>query len=200
MGYENSKTIYIVVSQTGTILSRLLRLFTKAEYNHVSIALDENLDHMYSFGRTNPYNPIIGGFVSESPKFGTFKRFYKTRVVILSVVITIEQFNKLKSCMEHMFEKKNKYKYNYLGLLLAGAHINYRSVRRYYCSEFAKEMLTRFGIITEEMLPKIVKPIDFLCLGNITNCKVIYRGNLQEYALINTDALCEEISEDYNGK
>ena len=110
LGYENSKTIYIVVSQTGTILSRLLRLFTKAEYNHVSIALDENLDHMYSFGRTNPYNPIIGGFVSESPKFGTFKRFYKTRVVILSVVITIEQFNKLKSCMEHMFEKKNKYK------------------------------------------------------------------------------------------
>lgn len=45
----NSKTIYIVLSQTGTVLSRVLRLFTRAEYNHVSIALDENLDYMYSF-------------------------------------------------------------------------------------------------------------------------------------------------------
>lgn len=194
---ENSKTIYIVLSQTGTVLSRVLRLFTRAEYNHVSIALDENLDYMYSFGRTNPYNPVIGGFVSESPKFGTFKRFYKTQVVILSVLITTEQFDKLKSCMEEMLEERKTYKYNYLGLFLAAVHIRYSSVRRYYCSEFAKEILTRFGIISAGTLPQIVKPIDFLCLGDTDRCKVIYCGNLQEYSVKKTEDLCEAVYETY---
>ncbi len=50
---------------TGTILSRVVKLYTKKEYSHVSIALDENLEEMYSFGRLNPYIAFIGGFVRE---------------------------------------------------------------------------------------------------------------------------------------
>ena len=59
------RKIYIVLSFTGTILSRIVRFYTRKEYSHVSIALDENLDEMYSFGRLNPYNAFIGGFVHE---------------------------------------------------------------------------------------------------------------------------------------
>ena len=75
----NNKTlIYIVVTQTGTVLSRILKIVTKAEYNHVSISLDPSLDQMYSFGRKNAYNPIWGGMVQECPKWGTFKRISGT--------------------------------------------------------------------------------------------------------------------------
>ena len=37
------KKIYVVLSHTGTLLSRIIRLNTGAEYTHASIALDENL-------------------------------------------------------------------------------------------------------------------------------------------------------------
>ena len=67
--------IYVVLTYTGTVLSRFVKLFTKGEYSHVSISLDENLEEMYSFGRINPYIPFWGGFVQESPHYGTFKRF-----------------------------------------------------------------------------------------------------------------------------
>lgn len=62
--------LYIVVSQTGTLLSRVLKLITGAQYNHVSLGLQPDLEYMYSFGRKNPYNPFYGGFVIESPKWG----------------------------------------------------------------------------------------------------------------------------------
>ena len=55
---ENKKKIYIVLTYSGTILSRIIRAYTGDEYSHVSIALDKDLEEMYSFGRLNPYNPL----------------------------------------------------------------------------------------------------------------------------------------------
>jgi hypothetical protein len=73
-----SQTIYIVISQTGTALSRILKFVTGAKYNHASISLVPDLSTMYSFGRLHPRNPFLGGFVVESPHSGTFKRFSGT--------------------------------------------------------------------------------------------------------------------------
>ena len=36
--------IYIVLTHTGTLLSRLIKAWTKDEFSHVSISLDEKLD------------------------------------------------------------------------------------------------------------------------------------------------------------
>lgn len=74
------KKIYIVLTYTGTILSKLVKMYTKKEYSHVSIALDEDLKEMYSFGRTYAYCPFIAGFVHEEIDKGTFKRFKKRRL------------------------------------------------------------------------------------------------------------------------
>ena len=72
------KQIFIVITQTGTMLSRILKRITGAEYNHASLSLSQDLTRMYSFGRRHPYNPFWGGFVIESPHAGTFRRFSDT--------------------------------------------------------------------------------------------------------------------------
>ena len=69
------KKIYIILTHTGTTLSKIIKNYTKDEFSHVSISLDKDLNEMYSFGRLNPYNPFWGGFVHEGINFGTFKRF-----------------------------------------------------------------------------------------------------------------------------
>ena len=53
------KKIYIILTFTGTALSRIIKMATKVEFAHVSIALDEELNEMYSFGRINPYIPFL---------------------------------------------------------------------------------------------------------------------------------------------
>lgn len=85
---EKSKKKYIVLTYTGTILSKIIRVYTRAEYCHVSLSLDKELKKMYSFGRLNPYNPFIGGFVHEGIDRGTFKRFKKTKAEIYSIDVT----------------------------------------------------------------------------------------------------------------
>ena len=77
------KSIYVILSQTGTMFSRVLKFFTHAEYNHASISLTPTLEQMFSFGRLNPRNPFVGGFVEEGKNKGTFKRFYKTKAIVL---------------------------------------------------------------------------------------------------------------------
>ena len=108
------KQVYIVISQTGTVLSRILKLITGAEYNHASISLADDLSVMYSFGRRNPYNPFWGGFVTESAHFGTFKRFAKTKVTVLAVDVSPKKYEAMSSFLDNMLTTRSDYGYNYL--------------------------------------------------------------------------------------
>lgn len=62
---SNEKEMYILLTDTGTLLSKLIKCFTNAPYNHVSIVFDKRLDEVYSFGRKEPRNPFIAGFIRE---------------------------------------------------------------------------------------------------------------------------------------
>jgi hypothetical protein len=103
---EEEKEIYIVLTQTGTILSRILKAITNAQYNHSSISLEDDLSTMYSFGRLFPYNPFIGGFVKESTSIGTFKRFYNTEATVLRVSVPIEKHKAMKVYLTEMYKNK----------------------------------------------------------------------------------------------
>ena len=112
---SNKKKIYIVLTYTGTILSKIIKGYTRAEYCHVSLALDESLEHMYSFGRLNPYNPFIGGFVREGIAHGTFKRFKNTEALIYSLEVDARQYRKIKRLIKRIARNKSIYRFNVIG-------------------------------------------------------------------------------------
>lgn len=175
------KSVYIVLSQTGTMFSRTLKFFTNAEYNHASISLTPDLNKMYSFGRLNPYNPFIGGFVEEGRNVGTFKRFHRTKALVLELKVSENEYNQIKYFIEYFVEHKIEFHYNYLGVLFACFKKHHKSSKRFYCSEFVKACLECFNIANAKELPKIIKPIDFLKLNNKN---IIYTGLLQNYAIV----------------
>lgn len=172
------KKIYFVLTHTGTILSKIIKNYTKDEFSHVSISLDKELNKMYSFGRTNPYNPFWGGFVHEYINKGTFKRFYKTKTRIYSLEITDEQYTDLENIIYKMEANKEKYKFNILGLFAAGFQKKIGIENSFYCAEFIKYVISKANIETN--LPEIVKPEHF---KNIENLKEIYSGLLKNYKI-----------------
>lgn len=174
--------IYIVVSQTGTMLSRILKIITRKEYNHASLSLADDLHIMYSFGRRNPYNPFFGGFVRESAYFGTFKRFSGTRVVVLRTMVTKEEFLRIETLISNFVDNPDEYGYNYIGLALAGLRIHFPMDKRYYCSEFVREVLVSSNIQGADRLKPIVHPMNFL---KIPEFETIYRGKLSDYGVAN---------------
>ena len=71
----SNRNVYIVVTRTNTIPSRVIRIYTGSPYNHVSLTLDGRLEDMVSFGRLHPFTPVPGGFVHEGKNKGFFRRF-----------------------------------------------------------------------------------------------------------------------------
>jgi hypothetical protein len=175
---NETRQVYIVISQTGTVLSRILKRITGAEYNHASISLSGDLRTMYSFGRMNPYNPFWGGFVMESPYSGTFRRFSETKAVVLVVDIREEQYRALSRTLEEMWAKRRLYRYNFIGIVLAYFQIKRKRANCFYCSEFVGEILLQGGVDgMEQLASTIVQPIHFLSLPHTQ----VYSGKLREY-------------------
>lgn len=171
------KKIYIVLTHTGTVLATTIRIFTGSKFTHSSIGLDENLEELYSFGRLNPYNPIIGGFVKEGIHIGTFKRFKKTKTKIFSFEVEDEKYEKLKANIDEMYKEKEKYKFNIIGLAIALFRIQPKFKNRFYCSEFVRYILEKSGI-NPEGLENVIRPQDFL---NMKTDKLEYEGLLCQY-------------------
>lgn len=173
---EVMKKIYIILTHTGTILSNIIKTYTKDEYSHVSISLDEELKEMYSFGRLNPYNAFIGGFIHEKIDEGTFKRFKKTQAKMYSLMIEDNQYEKIENKIKEMEQEKETYKFNIYGLFAVSIHKKIKAPRTFYCAEFVKYILDEAGIKVE--LPEIIRPENF---KSIPNMKLEYVGLLKNY-------------------
>lgn len=173
-----TKKLYIIITHTPSVVSKIISGFTHTPYNHVSVSLDTELDRMFSFGRRYRYFPWIGGFVQESPHFGTLGRFPQTEAIVLTLDVDEAAYDEISEKLYDMLEHKNLYWYDTLGLLLAIFGKSYKRDRRYYCSEFVRELLVEHGIEDGANFKDIVRPMDFL---QLPNTREIYRGKLCEF-------------------
>lgn len=174
------RKIYIVLTYTGTILAKIVKFYTSDKYSHISIALDENLDEMYSFGRLNPYNPFWGGFIHEKINCGTYKRFKNTKAQVFSIDVTEKQYNIIKNIINFMNENKKCYSFNVIGLFAVSINRRVKFKHSFYCAEFVKYLFDRAKI--KNNLPSIIKPEDFKSLMNIEK---EYEGKLNDYKIKN---------------
>ena len=170
------KKIYIVLTHTGTTLSKIIKNYTNDEFSHVSISLDSELKEMYSFGRLNAYNPFWGGFVHEGINFGTFKRFKKTVCRIYALDVTEEQFNNVKGIIEYIKHSKQLHNFNVIGLFAVGFNMRISFENSFYCAEFVKYVLDKSDI--KNNLPEMIRPED---LKKLENSSIIYDGLLKNY-------------------
>lgn len=175
------KSVYVVLSQSGSLISRMLKMFTRDEYNHSSISLSPTLDKMYSFGRKKLYNPFVGGFIEESKDKGMYKRFQQTKALVFELKVEEEKYNAIKYFIDYFIEHETEFVYNYFGIFCAMFKKNYQTSRKFYCSQFVKACLETFEVENSRELPKTIKPIDFL---KLKNKNIIYEGLLKNYTSI----------------
>ncbi len=175
----NNKKIYIVLTYTGTALAKLIKYYTHSEYSHVSISLDEELNDMYSFGRIYTYIPFIGGYVHEHLDKGTFKRFKNTEASIYELNVTDEQYEIIKNIVLNMYENKELYRFNVIGLFANGLNIKFMERQNYfYCAEFIKYLFKCANIYID--LPELTKPNDFKSVKELI---LTYKGKLNKYSV-----------------
>ncbi|WP_100009778.1 hypothetical protein [Lentibacillus sediminis] len=166
---------YILLTDTGTLFTKLIKQYTKKPYNHASIAIDSELSAVYSFGRKAARNPFIGGFVQEDTKSGLFK---EATCAVYSFKISGEQLKKIEHYIQKMEAEQDQYCYNFLGLF--GFIINKPIKRKnaFFCSEFVASVLKECSIIEFQRPPSLIAPNDF---KEVTTLQLEFQGRLKDY-------------------
>ncbi|MCL2559728.1 MAG: hypothetical protein FWE07_04510 [Turicibacter sp.] len=178
--------VYILLTQTTSTLTKVLKFCTKKPYNHASLAFDERLEYTYSFGRIHADDPLIGGFSHERLDAGVFK---EAQCQLLSLDATPEQYRKMRDRVAEIEANQIKYKYNFLGLF--GAKFDFKIERKhaYFCSQFVAKVLQEVGLLPNDFPSHLVQPTD---LVNHLNLKVEYQGLLSDYLTIAGSAASNE--------
>jgi hypothetical protein len=175
------KSLYIVLSHSGTRVSKFFSLTTGFIYSHVSISLDKELNQLYSFGRRNLYIPLISGFVREIKNQGVYKIHQNTPCMVFELPVSDEEYERAQEVITSFIEEKEKYKYNILGLPMLFFNIPYRREHHFTCSQFVACVLYKAGIIDISKGDKdytVYTPEDFY---NFPTKSLVYSGVLQEY-------------------
>jgi hypothetical protein len=169
------KKVYILLTDTGTLLTKLIKLYTKKPYNHASIAFESDLSEVYSFGRKTPRNPFIGGFVKEDMKSSLF---IQADCAIYSFEVTEAQIHLMKYFIQEIEAEKKHYSYNFIGLFGFIFNIPINRKKAFFCSQFVASVLGKGKIIDFEKPLSLIAPND---LQKVSNLQLVYQGRLIDY-------------------
>jgi len=179
-----SKKINLLFTHTGTYFSEILAAFSKAKYNHVSICIDEDMDHFYSFGRRVVRFPLLSGFVTERLNHGIYKIYKDTVACIYSLEITEEQYEGLKETLNNYEKHKYRYGYNLIGLLGIIVNKPIKRRKKFFCSQFVALLLIQNSIFNFKKDYCLVKPED---IEEMPNLMKIFEGKLSDFKKDSTD-------------
>lgn len=137
---SEQKKLYVMISSTNTKMGSFIRFFTRYEYNHVSLSIDDDLKSFVSFGRMVNDAPLYGGFINE-----TIERYLhngkNSMVRIFCLDIDNEKYNALSELFKHADNPDSGLIYNYLDALATPLGLHVKVKGAYTCLGFANAVL-----------------------------------------------------------
>lgn len=171
-------SIYIILTKTDTLFAKSIRKCTNSSYSHTSISLNIDKDLMYSFGRKNPKNPFVGGFVEEHSTTGVFGMQRQLPCVILEIKVTKKEYNDISKHIHYFKCSKDDFKYNLKGLFWNRIHREHIYDNKFFCSEFVYHLISTSIVLKNPICRTFVEPDTFLTLDE---CTLIYEGDLKTF-------------------
>lgn len=169
------KKVFLLLTDTGTMLTKLIKFYTRKPYNHASISFNSELTEVYSFGRKTPRNPFIGGFVKEDIKSIIFQ---KASCAIYSLTLAEEDVERMKRYIKEIEEQKEQYRYNFLGLFGVALQRPVKRKKAFFCSQFVASVLYEANTFDYNKELALIEPSE---LPKISNFQLEYEGRLHDY-------------------
>ena len=143
------KTIYILLTRSGTLLSNLVYAVTGANYTHASLAFDEDLGCLYSSTRKNGYTMFPAGPSREYLNRGVFRLRENVPCALYALEVTDEAYARARRRADHR--------------------------RHYFCSQFVSEVLEKSGSMQLPKHSTLMHPNDYTRLEQL---RCVYEGPL----------------------
>jgi hypothetical protein len=171
------KNVYVVLSRSQTLLSRIIHIMKGDRYTHAALSLDKNLEYMFSFGRRRASNPFIGCFRRERLDDGIYKFCSYLPGAVIKIPVSPVQYQNIVEQIEMFLLNSDVYGYNYFGLASNLVGKTHQVSTRFFCSEFVYHVLHQSGICDLKMPRGMVCPQDLMNLDGM----IIFEGNLKKY-------------------
>ncbi|WP_336245720.1 hypothetical protein [Paenibacillus apiarius] len=184
----SERNIYILLTDTGTLLSKMIKMYTRAPLNHVSIAFDADLREIYSFGRRDAANPFVGGFVKEQVHGSLIRTDGRpTLCALYRCSVTSGIYDQIRKRVQHMEESKEQYKYNFLGLFGIPFNLHIERENAYFCSQFVAALFQDSGMKLIDKSAALVTPDDF---RKSKSLQLVFKGDLRNKVTHRAEAVC----------
>jgi len=177
-------SIYVVLSRSSTVLSRTIRLATRDEYTHAALALDADLELMFSFGRRRASNPFVGCFKRERLDDDLYRGMDRLPGVVIEVPVSARQREVVGARVAEFLLDSHTYAYSAPGVVTGLLGRGSEDDRRFFCSEFVYHVLRDAGVCDLGIPRWKVRPQTLLQVPGT----VVYRGDLKRYRAADLDA------------
>lgn len=171
------KTIYLLLTRSDTVLSRVVRLVTASHYTHVSIAFDESLQTVYSSSRKNGRTLFPAGPCQEHLERGYWGEHGHVPCILYELQVSDQAYRAAQWEVEHILRRQGEYHFNILGLILCQMNIPFHRKHHFFCSQFVGMVLGRSGALCLPKDPSVMKPCDYMVMPELV-CR--FQGRLQE--------------------
>ncbi len=172
-----TRSVYVVLTRTGTKVARVIRILTRKPYSHASISMDSSLHELFSFCRNNPRFPLPATFNEEYVGQGVFGLYDNIPCEIYEVPMTEAQHREFCKQLLHFQNFRGLYSYSLFGLVSVPLQIKRELRYKFVCSQFVAYMLQESNV-------KLNKPASLYSpedLRHLPTARLIYRGELNEY-------------------
>lgn len=171
--------IYIVLSQTTSVVAKSLKKVLKNEYTHMSLSFHKDLSKMYTFARVVRENPFMGGPTTEKLQDYFFgKKNTTLKMKVYRIPITSEQKQKAIQFIKTVFTDTEGYRYNFLQPLEVLFKKPVPIYKTYVCSAFVYQVLKEGEIFHSDELQYFVTPER---LGEALRDHLFYSGPIYSY-------------------
>lgn len=149
---DNEKFYVSVLFTRGTgLTAKLIYWLTGRQYTHASIGPGKQTDNFYSFD--------FRGFRIEHPAHRRLKNGRKNSLCY-QFFITQEEYDNLKNTIDGYIKNKEKYHYNFIGIVFCFFHIYlpFKDNKTYFCSEFVSAQLLKMKSFNLKMSSNMYFP------------------------------------------
>ena len=170
------KTIYILLSKTGTIPARVIRKFNNGSFSHTSISLVPETNCFYSFGRRKLHNILIAGFITEDIHTCVYGKYPNAFCGLYSLDVSDKTYEIISDEITNCKNNYKRSKYNFLGWLSLAFGLKLKRKHKFTCSQFVAHVISKSGEIKLPKDPWLMMPGDF---PSIEGIKLVYEGPIK---------------------
>lgn len=172
---ESGLSLYILLTDTGSRFQKIAKRITKDPYNHVSLALDEDLDEIYTFSLYTRENGFNGGFMRE-----TREQLAGSTYSLYRVSVDHQTYDKVKLYIRGMASSSASTTYSLKSLVNAMFQkeiFKREEESSMICSEFVTYVLDLAKVpLFKNRKLSMVKPYDLVKLKML---KFVRRGKIK---------------------